>query len=93
MNTYLKEYKKYTKELNETLVTFDVDLFRKFYYKQRKNPNLQIPNISSELMNDDRWALGFMCKMICNIPEMSRPIVSKAREILDGYGWDYEIFI
>ena len=93
MNDYLKEYERYIKELNRILVTFDVNLFRKFYYKQRKNPYLQIPYIYNELMNNDRWVLGFMCKMICNNPEMSQPIVSKAREILDGYGWDYEIFV
>lgn len=80
---------EYARKLGEVLKTFNPQRMRKFINANRK---LYYKTALGFFDNyDDQWLLGTMAKMIMNRNDMSEEYKSRAREILDEMGWDYEI--
>ena len=78
---------EYATELGEVLKTFNVTKMRLFILDHIE----MYRKFDLNLLTDDRFVKGMMAKMILARTDMPEDLKSKARNVLDRMGWDYEI--
>lgn len=77
--------KKFVKERNEAVWSFDVHKFKKYI-------NKYFPEKYSELTkHDETFIKGTMAKMAMNITTTPPDVMIEALKILKSLGWDAEI--
>ena len=87
--TEREKMREYATQLRKVLITFDTDRMRDFVEEHRGLYSATALYFFEH--NDDDWLLGTMAKMVIARTDTSEEHKARAREILDGMGWDYEI--
>lgn len=80
---------EYAAQLRKVLITFDTDRMRDFVEEHRDLYSATALYFLEH--NDDDWLLGTMAKMVIVRTDIDEENKARAREILDGMGWGYDI--